>query len=246
MSPGTKPEKEAPRDDRVAEGRARDRRRERLGLELRDFRTPALDSAGELKGTVSGGNETGRGGTDLWVELPGGDGGLPGDGASPETTGGQERFESLLARELRQDLSGDIVRSAQIILRDGGAGTIRLSLKPESLGNVKIRLEMAENKIMGHIIVENDETLRAFEQEIHTLEQAFLDAGFDGADLDTALASGDGRNGAGGEGKGEQERFLFSRQLAAASYDLAPGGGEETGAGGYTGYGISRQINMLI
>jgi hypothetical protein len=46
---------------------------------------------------------------------------------------------------------------------------------------------MAENKISGHIFVESEEALRAFEQEIHTLEQAFRDSGFEGATLSTAL-----------------------------------------------------------
>jgi flagellar hook-length control protein FliK len=149
-----------------------------------------------------------------------------------------------LARELRQDLAGDIVRGAQLVLRDGGTGTIRLSLKPESLGTVKIRLEMAENKITGHIVVENSEALKAFEEEIHSLEQAFLDSGFDAADLDTALASeggqGEGRNGA------EERDTFFSRQLAAATYETLPERGGPAGPGENSGYGISRQINMLV
>ncbi|MDR2101065.1 MAG: flagellar hook-length control protein FliK [Treponema sp.] len=244
-----KQEKENLRDNRVAEGRSRDRRRERLGLEVRDFRTPLSQAIPETNAPVPGRVEAGRGETELLVELPAAGEGSSGEGGFAETAGSRENPESLLAQELRQNLSGDIVRSAQIILRDGGEGTIRLSLKPESLGNVKIRLEMAENKITGHIIVENDETLRAFEQEIHSLEQAFLDAGFDGADLDTALASGNGQNGAGGEkGWGEGDSF-FSRQMAALSYGALPegalNGGEETG-GENSGYGISRQINMLI
>jgi flagellar hook-length control protein FliK len=97
-----------------------------------------------------------------------------------------ETFEQLLARELRGDLSADIVRQAAIVLRDGGEGTIKLSLKPETLGKVKIHLEMAENRIEGLIFVENEEALRAFEQEIHTLEQSFRDSGFE-ASLNAAL-----------------------------------------------------------
>jgi hypothetical protein len=242
--PTVKPEKEAPRENRVAEGRTRDRRRERLGLEVRDLRTLPSQPASELPLSVSG--RTARGEAELLVELPAAGEDSSGERSSPETGGSRESFESLLARELRQDLSGDIVRSAQVILRDGGEGIIRLSLKPESLGNVKIRLEMAENKITGHIIVENDETLKAFEQELHSLEQAFLDAGFDGADLDTALASGNGQNGAGGERDRGEGDFFIPRQLAAAAYNALPEGGEEAGAGGNFGYGISQQINMLI
>jgi hypothetical protein len=237
------PAKPAKEENRVAEGRSRDRRRERLGLEIRDFRTAAPEPAAETNPQVFGNSETGT--LDLLVELssaeePGGERGAPG------TDGPGESFERLLARELRQDLAGDIVRGAQVVLRDGGEGTIRLSLKPESLGTVKIRLEMAENKITGHIIVENNEALRAFEEEIRSLEQAFLDSGFDGADLDTALASEGGRQGEGRNGgEGERDSF-FSRHLAAVTYETAPEWGGAAVPGENSGYGISRQINMLI
>jgi hypothetical protein len=240
---GAQPERALPRENRATEGR----RRERPGLEVRDFRSSPQGMTPEAGNTLPGRGETLRTETvDLLVELFPGREGTSGERDSAEAKGRPAGFESLLARELRQDLSGDIVRGAQVILRDGGEGTIRLSLKPESLGNVKIRLEMAENKIMGHIIVENDETLRAFEQEIRSLEQAFLDAGFDGADLDMALAYGDGQNGRGGEKSGEEGDFSFFLQTAAASYDAAPERGEEAGSGRNSGYGISQRINMLI
>jgi hypothetical protein len=216
-----------------------------LGLEVRDFRgSPALsEGAGEIKNTLSPRLGAGSGEAELFAELPSAEEGT-GEGDAPEAAAGERGFENLLARELRQNLGGDIVRSARIILRDGGEGTIRLSLKPESLGNVKIRLEMAENKVTGHIIVENDAARKAFEGELPSLEQAFMDAGFDGADLDTALAFGGGQNR---EGRGEDKREtgpFFSRQLAAATYDASLEG--EEGAGGDSGYGIFRQINMLV
>ena len=99
----------------------------------------------------------------------------------------QSRFEDALARELRNGLSSDIVKNAQIIVRDGGEGTIRLSLRPASLGDVKIRLEMVENKIMGLIILESNEALRAFERELAVLEKNFRDSGFSDASFTLSL-----------------------------------------------------------
>ena len=124
-----------------------------------------------------------------------------------------ESFEQVLARELRGDLSADIVRQAAIVLRDGGEGTIKLSLKPETLGKVKIHLEMAENRISGHIFVENEEALRAFEQEIHTLEQSFRDSGFE-ASLNAALDYQDG-----GQRWKEKEVMPFYSDRFAATYE---------------------------
>ena len=100
-------------------------------------------------------------------------------------------LENLLARELHQNLNGDIVRHASIALKDGGEGTIKLSLKPESLGNVKIALELSDNKITGQILVESEEALNAFRKEIASLEQAFKDSGFSAADLNLSLSSGE-------------------------------------------------------
>ena len=108
-----------------------------------------------------------------------------------ESKGGREisqsRFEDALARELRTGLSSEIVKNAQIIVRDGGEGTIRLSLRPASLGDVKIRIEMVENKIMGLIILETNEALRAFERELAVLEKNFRDSGFSDASFTLSL-----------------------------------------------------------
>jgi len=130
-----------------------------------------------------------------------------------------QAFEDLLARELHQNFNNDIVRHASIALRDGNEGTIKLALKPESLGNVKIRLEMAENKITGHIVVESKEALRAFEREISSLEKAFRDSGFDGANLEMSLAA-DGRGAEQQWQETEASQFLTG-QIAASRYDAA-------------------------
>ena len=46
-------------------------------------------------------------------------------------------FAERLASELRNN-AADIVRAGQVILRNGGEGTIRLALHPETLGAVRI------------------------------------------------------------------------------------------------------------
>ena len=129
-----------------------------------------------------------------------------------------QALENMLARELHQNLNGDIVRHASIILREGTDGVIRLALKPESLGNVKIHLEMAENKITGYIVVESEEALRAFERELASLEKEFRDSGFEGAELKMSLSDGKGADQQSGEA--EDGRFLPGR-IAADSYDAS-------------------------
>jgi hypothetical protein len=208
---------------RLEEARGRDRRRDRFSLELRDMRTGAENGgkAGELRFNANAETRghSGGGTREITLELR-----LPDyaqDMPRTETAGWEfksgQAVEDLLARELHQNFNGDIVRHASVALRDGGEGTIKLALKPESLGNVKIRLEMAENKITGHIVVESEEALRAFEREVHSLEQAFRDSGFEAANLQMSLAS-DNR-GADGQWQ-EAASFLFGEQ-AASRYDAA-------------------------
>jgi hypothetical protein len=206
-------------------GRLEETRREkrRVSLEVYDLRSAEArmekaENSGELLKTEAAAQ--GEGGTrDITVELH--SAARRQDAPSQAETGWETRsgraFEDLLARELHQNLNSDIVRHASVLLKDGGEGTIRLSLKPESLGNVKIRLEMAENKITGHIVVESEEALRAFEREIHSLEQTFKDSGFQGANLEMSLAA-DGR-GADQQWKGEEAGLFLSGQLAASRYE---------------------------
>ena len=131
-------------------------------------------------------------------------------------------FEDALARELRGQLSTDIVRNASIIVRNDGEGTIRLSLRPESLGDVKIRLEMTENKITGQIIVESAEAFRAFERELPVLERAFRDSGFSETNLDMFLAQ-DGRDSGSRERRDEENYPGLSPVQAASRYSDSDG-----------------------
>jgi len=110
------------------------------------------------------------------------------------------------------------VRHASVVLRDSSEGTIRLALKPESLGNVKIRLEMAENKITGHITVESEEALRAFEREVTFLEKAFVESGFEGASLEMSLAADGGGAEQWREAEGDAS---LAMRIGASNYEAA-------------------------
>jgi hypothetical protein len=230
-------------------GEARRGGRRRIPVELRDYRGRPLQeaaAAGPSPHPASPENS----GIELHPESFSPDTALaepvPGEGGN--RAGGTGAFEEILARELRQSLNGDIVRRAQVILRDGGEGIIRLSLKPESLGNVKIRLELTENKIAGRVIVESGEALRAFEREMASLEQAFRDSGYESADLSAFLAQDD--RGSGGEGSRDRPFYSprFAEDRAASRYDEAlekinPSGLEDLEPGFRPGIG---SINMLV
>jgi flagellar hook-length control protein FliK len=153
--------------------------------------------------------------------------------------GGVEKSQNFLSRELQASLNGDIVRHASIMLRDGGEGAIRLSLKPESLGNVKIRLHMAENKVSGQILVETQEALKAFEEQVHNLEKAFEAQGYESAKLETSISGGEGR----GERRAETHTGAVSSAVASAVYDKA--GGLEAESQAYRLFFPNSALNVL-
>jgi flagellar hook-length control protein FliK len=101
-----------------------------------------------------------------------------------------------------------------MILKNGGEGILRLVLKPDVLGNVKIHLKMSENNITGYIIVESEEALSAFKKEIVALQQAFMEAGFSSADLELSMAADD-RN----TEWNEQDENSFIPRMIASRYD---------------------------
>jgi len=229
---------------RLEETRSR-LRKDKVSFEVRDLRT---SGANESSGTrsysaveASAGRSSGANPVrEITLELR-----LPDQNNSPAQTSPQTTWEvkaesaleNMLARELHQNFNGDIVRHASMALRDGGEGTIKIALKPESLGNVKIRLEMTENKVTGHIVVESEEALNAFRKEISSLEQAFRDSGFTNADLNLSL-SAEGRNAQ----DWEQEESSFARNMVSSRYDSSF---EQNTATVDVYFGRSGLINML-
>jgi len=210
------------RPGRLEEMRNRSRR-DRVAFEIRDQRTSAdvsqTRSFNSVETSMSRLSEASAKEITLELRLPDFNG--AGQGAqtmwdAKAVQGNAASFENLLARELHQSFNGDIVKSASAALRDGGESVIRLALRPDSLGNVKIHLEMAENKVTGFILVESEEALNAFRKELASLEQAFKDAGFADANLDLSFASEEKNNQ-----WQEYDSNILSPQLAASIYEVS-------------------------
>lgn len=119
--------------------------------------------------------------------------------AAAEPQGGAS-FKEALAQRLEAG-SGELVRAAQLVLKDGDLGLIRLRLEPESLGGVKIELKLAEKQISGRIVVESDLAAEAFRSSLDSLRDAFAEAGFDARAIDVEV-----RGDAGGQAGQGRER----------------------------------------
>jgi flagellar hook-length control protein FliK len=102
-------------------------------------------------------------------------------------------FQTMLANELKNSAT-DLVKTGSIILKDNNSGLINLFLKPEALGDVKIRLNISDTLISAKIIVDSQEALNAFKDSIGALKQAFEQGGFDTGSFDLSW-SGQGGSG---------------------------------------------------
>ncbi|AEF81302.1 flagellar hook-length control protein FliK [Leadbettera azotonutricia] len=216
--------------------------RDKINVEVRDMRTAEgvkAESADSLKPQNFSALDAGKADIDIPVDL------RLSISESASAPMDKAAFEDALASELRGNLGTDIVKQASIIVRDGGEGTIKLTLRPESLGNVKIRLEMTENKITGHIIVENSDALKAFERELPVLEKQFQESGFSEAHLDMSMS----QNGGGAEFYREESGELsrFAPVVAASHYDAEAERAELVPQGIIShGAGQNPSVNMLV
>ena len=111
-----------------------------------------------------------------------------GSGAN-ENVAKSSDFETVLNR-IRELLRPDAVKKSGIILRENGNGEIRLILKPESLGNVKIHLNITDNRIAGRIIVENNSMKQLIDTHLADLKTALMHDGFMGSSFDVSVSNG--------------------------------------------------------
>ncbi|MDR1748607.1 MAG: flagellar hook-length control protein FliK [Spirochaetaceae bacterium] len=196
----------------------------RTVIEVRDERTALVNdgAAGRVTSTVNG---DGTADMSLSFSLPGQDstGGIS-EGAESRST--KTVFSSMLADEL-QNNAGELVKTGSIILRDNNSGSIRLTLHPEELGNVKINMELTDKIISGRIVVATEEAFQAFRSSLQELRDAFIAGGFENAGFELSLASGSGEQSGGGREGNPRAPFYDASVLSA---DTA---GEEAGYGNW-------------
>lgn len=98
--------------------------------------------------------------------------------------------QSRLLQQLKTMGNREVVRQASIVLKNNNSAEIRLNLKPEKLGNVRIRLNLQDNNIVGKIIVENSSVREVFEQNLEALYRGFRQEGFENASLNVSVNDG--------------------------------------------------------
>jgi hypothetical protein len=121
---------------------------------------------------------------------------LKASGAEKAPGGGERAAPPAAAlRSFQQNNLPELVRQTGIILKEGGTGEIRLVLKPENLGSVRIRLELGESSLAGRIVVENSSVKELLEASMEQLKSALRHEGFQSASLEVAVSGDRAREG---------------------------------------------------
>jgi flagellar hook-length control protein FliK len=126
-------------------------------------------------------------------------------------TRGQAGFDQHMMEKLKNSLQSEIVKHTKLILKENGNGEIRIVLKPESLGNIRMRVHLQNNHIDGRIFVENNNIKEIVDQAMNNLNAAFKQEGFDSISLRVSVGHGN-----------EQDRHEHGdEQEKAAEYSYA-------------------------
>ena len=194
-------------DDKA--GKAKSRRKDPASARIKfaDHRAASVSEglkAGQSAETAETAELKGRAGIDdagKTIELN-----ASADPARADERMGQPRsIQSTVLSQLRDGVNQQIVKQAGIVVKSDGSGEIKLIMKPEQLGKVRIQLSLNDNHIAGRIIVENNIVREIFESNLENLYKAFGSEGFENGGLEVSVQGGNtgdsGKRSQSGSGK---------------------------------------------
>ena len=126
--------------------------------------------------------------------------------------------QSSVLTQLKEDLNSQIVKQAGIVVKGNGTGEIKLVMKPESLGKVRIQLSLNDNHIAGRIIVENNIVREIFESNLENLYKAFGSEGFENGGLEVSVQGQGGKS----DGSGRRNGRSFGGRAVKAMEEAVP------------------------
>ena len=137
---------------------------------------------------------------------------------SESRTAETRKVQSAVLSHLKDSVNSEIVKQAGLIVKGNGTGEIKLVMKPESLGKVRIMLSLNDNHIAGRIIVENSIVREIFESNLENLYKAFGSQGFENGGLEVSV-QGQGGNE---EGNGRRRGGGFNGRAVRTMDEAVP------------------------
>lgn len=119
-----------------------------------------------------------------------------------------KEMEGAMSSFMRSQGIKDMVRAAHMALSGRNTGQINLVLRPDSLGKVKIDLNIKDGKLAGKITVQSSTAQQIFSDNLGGLRAALSQSGFESPSLSLSLSdmgAGAQGNSSGEQGSSEQQ-----------------------------------------
>ena len=110
---------------------------------------------------------------------------------------------------LKNTIGPELIRHSNILIREGG-GEIKLLLRPESMGNVRINITIENGSLEGKIMVENTIVRDLIEHNLPSLRNTLKSEGFNTLSLDVSV----------GDDKNKSELPKENHEMAEVPYEF--------------------------
>lgn len=131
-------------------------------------------------------------------------------------------FQEMFAQTLNNHVP-EFVKAGTLVLKNNNQGEINMNLKPESLGNVKLFLQVSDKVITGQITVHSKEAMEAFKQNLEGIKQAFVANGFEEANINLVLADSSAFSGnfnqQASQNQQQNQQFVGNKVYGDYAYD---------------------------
>lgn len=175
------------------------------GLELPKTPGGSVTLAQSIAETLGAeGNTADDGATVLDMHLAGAQ--KPADGIGQEA-----RIPASLLKMADETVMGQLTERLQSVIRSG-LSEIRIQLRPESLGEVQMRLQMEGDLLVAKIDVENQQVKEIMERNLPMLKDALAQQNITTGSFDIQVGSGLGRHQGGAQHAWEQEQVAHNNQ----------------------------------
>lgn len=126
-------------------------------------------------------------------------------------------FQQMLTQQVQANVP-DFAKAGSIILKDNNQGIINLNLKPESLGNVKINLQISDKTVTGVIQVASKEAMEAFKQNLDSFRESFQQQGFENASFTLTMSNDNSSNNFAGNGQNQNMSNEYMSRKVYSDY----------------------------
>jgi flagellar hook-length control protein FliK len=145
--------------------------------------------------------------------------------ALPRAAGSPTTQQQTPMERLKEMAGSELVKATNLIVRDGG-GEIKLVLKPDSLGSVRIRMNVVDKVIEGRIIVDTPAVKQVFEGNLDALKTALTAQGFQTGALSVSVGQQNADNT-----RQQPQQTAEVRRIAATSFERSVPGVENLSMG---------------